>query len=911
MTAESSPRYVVGVDLGTTHCALAWSPIARVDVSLLELPQLIAPGEVAARPLLPSFLYLPAEGELAPGDVTLPWGQATRIVGALAQQLGARVPGRLVASAKSWICHGGVNRRAPILPWSAPDEEPHVSPFEAEVAYLEHLRAAWDHVHPDAPLAEQDVVVTVPASFDEVARGLTVEIARAAGIAGVRLLEEPQAAFYDFIGARSEALAELLAGARLVLVIDVGGGTTDLTLVRVTEADEGPPQLERVAVGGHLILGGDNMDAALAHHVQEAAGIKRLDATEWSGLVAAVRRAKERLLAGDREQEVISIARRGSRLVGGAKSVPLTREDVERVLVDGFLPRTRPGEVATRAGRAGLTTLGLPYTTDPAIPRHLCAFLRQHVHAAREAGAEITDGLPRPDRVLLNGGVFNAKVMVARLAEVLEGWYGAPVPVLEHTSLDTAVARGAARFALGKRGFGPVIEGGSARAYYIGVDDPDGRRRALCVAPRGMAEGVTVKAEGRLFELLVGRPVSFPIYACAGDRHDKAGALIDIDDELDPLPPIETALRADDMSLGADQALPVQLAATLTTSGSLELYVVSATLPPRQWRLEFALTEEVARPTGDEAEVEPAPLPAEFGHARSRIDEVFGGERRPDAKAAGRLRGELERLIGPRGAWSSRLCRALGSALLAHGERRGLTVEHERAWLRLVGWCLRPGFGEAGDPERLAALWAIHGEGLKHPDDAATATEWWVMWRRVAAGLDRRQQAALYDDVRGWLSGKPPQGRKGHGLPEMLRMLAALELLTAERKQQAGAWFLQRVKKVGSWWPLGRLGARELFCSDDAEVVPTATAEAWLGRVLALDWEKDDTAAFAAVLLARETGDPTRDVDDALRTQVIKRLRAAKARARWIAVVESHAALSDKDAGALLGDSLPAGLRLA
>ncbi len=936
--SEKSARYVVGVDLGTTHCAVAASPVDHPAIELIDIPQLVARGETRARPLLPSFLYLQAPGELDESALALPWGPCERVVGSYARALGERVPSRLVASAKSWICHGGVNRRAPILPWNAPEEEPHISPFQASVHYLAHLRAAWDHARPDAPLAEQDVVVTVPASFDDDARSLTVEIAREAGLSNIRLIEEPQAAFYDFLGARAgagasaldEALADGLDEARLILVVDIGGGTTDLTLVRAAaDPDGGPPQLERLAVGGHLMLGGDNMDAALAHHVQQLAELESLDATEWSALVQAARQAKEVLLAADAPREtVVSIQRRGSRLIGNTRSVTLTRKDVQSVLLDGFLPRTRPTEVASRKGRAGLTTLGLPYTTDPAIPRHICTFLRKHVYAAREAGARIEDGLPRPDRLLLNGGVFNAPAIVSRLQDVLKGWYGETVPLLKHTSLDTAVARGAARYALGKRGFGQLITGGSARAYYIGVDQrTPGARKAFCVAPRGMDEGSTVRVEDQVFALVVGRMVQFPVYSYTGDRVDPVGALIEVpegdDDDLTLLPPLETSLRARaDLHVGDDGTVPVHLSATLTESGTLEIYLVTVELPPRQWRLEFALSEH-AETSWSSADSEPEdvrePLPTHFPEAKARLEQVYGDDRLGgDDRAGKRLRKDLEKHLGPRGEWSSSTCRALASILIDRRAFRGRTPAHELAWLRLVGWCLRPGFGARGDAARVDTLWSLleagEGEGggsLVHREDKTIGGEWWVLWRRVAGGLSRARQDALFDAVRPWLAGgRPPPGPRAHGKPEMIRMLAALEQLSAARKQEAGAWFLQRHKKVGSWWPLGRLGARQPFRGRAEDVVPPEIAEAWIERILELNWNKADGAAFAAVLIARMTGDPARDVRPPLRKAVLARLRSQKSPSRWIGIVSEKSSLSERDTKQLFGDSLPAGLRM-
>lgn len=920
----SDVRFVVGIDLGTTHCVIAASPVQRAATQLFDVPQLVAPGEVAARPLLPSFLYLPAEGELAPHDLVLPWGPARPIVGELARRLGAKTPTRLVASAKSWICHGGVNRRAPILPWSAPDSEPHVSPFEASVHCLAHLRAAWDAAHPEAPLARQEVVVTVPASFDEGARDLTLEAAREAGLGSIRLIEEPQAAFYDFLGEHEQDLGARLGEAKLVLVVDIGGGTTDLTLLRVLPPDEssaGQPRLERIAVGGHLLLGGDNMDAALAHHALEKAKIDRkLDPSEWSALVQSARQVKERLLAADAADEaVISIQQRGARLIGGTRSVTLERDEARRVLLDGFLPMTGPAEVAQRAARAGLTTLGLPYATDPAIPRHVCAFLRKHVEAALEVGARVEDGLPRPDLLLLNGGVFNAPAAVERLSQVLAHWYGgAAVPLLEHTSLDTAVARGAARYALARRGLGAVIGGGTARAYYIGVEGPSGERRALCVGPRGMEEGTTVAVPNRIFQLVLDRQVAFPLYAYTGDRADPAGALIDVDDELEPLPPVETVMRAKGEAVKAGEAggVPVTLSATLSESGALELYLVTVELPPRRWRLEFALAGEPSsgKPAAAEPEKTAEPsqaLPARFADARRFVERAFAEGGPGDPEKAKGVRAELEEVLGPRGEWSAATCRASWEVCMARKASRRKSPIHELNWLRLVGWCLRPGFGAPGDGERVRQMWALHGEGLAHSAKANWA-EWWIMWRRVAAGLDRAQQHALFADVRPWLEPghATPAGPRAHGLVEMVQLLAGLERLGRAEKELAGQWFLQRADKVGTWWPLGRLGARVPFHGEARDVVSAEVAAAWLERILALDWARADGAAFAAASIARLSGDPARDLAPELRERVLARLRETGAPASWVDMVSRATALSERDAGRVFGDALPAGLRL-
>lgn len=934
-------RFVVGIDLGTTHCVVASAPLtgpvpAADAVRIFAVPQLVAPGEVADRPLLPSFLYLPAEGEFAAGDRGLPWGEAPVPVGELARKRGAQAPTRLVASAKSWICHGGVNRRAPILPWGAPDSEPHLSPFDAQVLCLAHLRAAWDAAHPEAPLRHQEVVVTVPASFDEVARALTAEAAAEAGLPAVRLIEEPQAAFYDFLGAHRDDLAAAVGDARLALVVDVGGGTTDLTLVRIEPGEDGSPRFERVAVGGHLMLGGDNMDAALAHFVLKKSGIERkLDPTEWAALVQAARLAKEQLLAADApESAPVTLMQRGSRLIGGTRTVTVTRAEAEAVLVDGFVPFTGPAEVADRGGRAGLTTLGLPYTSDPAIPRHVCAFLRRHVQAAAAAGAAVVDGLPRPDRILFNGGVFAAPALQARLEAIIAGWFGAgAVTRLPHTSLDTAVACGAVRFALGRRGVGPAIGGGTARAYYVGVAGADGRARAFCVAPKGMEEGRTVEVVDRRFHLVLDRPVAFPIYGFAGDRVDAAGKVVDLDPDFEALPAVRTVLRQKgDLQVdAATGAVPVRLSATLTESGTLALSLVTVELPPQRWRLDFALAGEGAEEAeagatlasqatqGESLPEEPppdtTPLPAGFLEARRTVERTYGGGRLAyDAEAAAGLRATVERAIGPRGQWTSGVCRALFDCLLAVAPRRGTTAVHELNWLRLASFCVRPGVGAHGDAARVEALWALHAEGLKHPEAKANHGEWWILWRRAAAGLSAARQAQLCADVAPWLApqkGPPPPGPRAHGQAEMLRLLAALDRLTPEAKTQAGGWLLAHFKQANSWWPLGRLGARVPPHGSARSAVPPAVAAEWLDKVLPLDWKTADGAAFAAVMLARFTGDPARDLDAERRAAVVKRLTEFGAPSPWITQVTQAVDLSEGDTGRVLGDALPAGLRLA
>ena len=457
----SAARYAIGVDLGTTHSALSWVDLATSDgedtvQGVMPIPQLTAPGAVDALALLPSFLYLPHADELAPGELALPWSpDAGQIVGTLARSRGATTPARLVSSAKSWLSHAGVDRRAPILPADAPSEVQRVSPFQASTRVLEHIRAAWDHAHPEAPLAEQDVTVTIPASFDPAARELTVEAAREAGYARLTLLEEPQSALYSWIQGSNGAWRKQVRPGDLILVIDIGGGTSDFSLIAVLER-EGSLELHRVAVGDHILLGGDNMDLALAHLVARklAAAGTSLDAWQMRALTHGCRVAKEKLLGGeaDAASEPIVVPSRGSKLIGGSIRTELTRDEVSGAILDGFFPQVDASARPVARVRAGLSQLGLPYAQDAAVTRHLAAFLGRQLGAMAEleghGAGEVRGTFIHPSAVLFNGGVLKSPVLAQRVLATLNGWLASedapPARLLAGADLDLAVACGAA-----------------------------------------------------------------------------------------------------------------------------------------------------------------------------------------------------------------------------------------------------------------------------------------------------------------------------------------------------------------------------------------------------------------------------------------------------------------------------------
>ena len=544
-----SPRFVVGIDLGTTNSVVAYVDTSTLDrdaespsAAVLPVPQLVKAGLVEPRERLASFLYLPAAGELPAESRRLPWGVAEHVVGELARTRGAEVPGRVVVSAKSWLCSIGVDPTEPILPWHAPDDVATTSAVAASAAYLAHLRAAWDAAMPE-PLASQDVQLAVPASFDAAARELTVRAAADAGLGPVHLVEEPQAAFYAWLASTHGAWRRAVGVGDVILVCDVGGGTTDLTLVAVGE-EGGALVLERKAVGDHILLGGDNMDLALAHVVRERLAAQGTVLDDWQlrGLVHGCRDAKERLLAdAPRDKEPVVVLGRSRKVVGGAVRTDVTRAEVEAALLDGFFPKIGPDARPHVARRMGLQEIGLRYASDPAVTRHVAAFVGRHRDVAPEGVSA----------VLMNGGVMHAPRFRERLTSVLRSWRGGDVRVLGGTDPDLAVAEGAAVYGLARRGRGVRIRGGTARAYYVGVEVAApavpgiaAPVKALCVAPFGMEEGTEVELPGAEFGLVVGEPAEFRFFGSSVRRDDVAGAVVERwrPGEVEELAPVEATL---------------------------------------------------------------------------------------------------------------------------------------------------------------------------------------------------------------------------------------------------------------------------------------------------------------------------------------------------------------------------------
>ncbi|MGA2245623.1 MAG: Hsp70 family protein [Verrucomicrobiota bacterium] len=922
--------YIVGIDLGTTNCAVAFAdPAQGPDAPVMDfpIPQLQRPGEVAGLPLLPSCLYVSGDHELPAGSTRLPWGGSPRLIaGAFARWQGARVPGRLVTSAKSWLCHPGVNRSAPILPWGAPAGVARVSPVEASALLLSHLAAAWNAAHPEAPLARQDVVITVPASFDEVARALTVDAARQAGLEKFTLLEEPQAAFYDFTAHHRHDLAEVLKGVRLVLVVDVGGGTTDFTLIQ-TGVTAGGPALRRIAVGDHLMLGGDNMDAALARHVEErlVAGGRKLSATQWNQLVQATRAAKEALLGeAAPKHHGLAVAAEGSQLMSGTLSTEIQGAEAGQLILEGFFPACAPDALPRRTARTALQELGLPYAQDPAITRHLAAFLRQHAAACSTAlnGQPDGDALPRPDAILFNGGVFNSGKISERLVEVVSSWWPAApqIRVLPHHSLEFAVARGGACSGLARLGLGRRISGGSAHALYVGLaaEQEASAPRAICLIPRGHEEGPPIELKDLSFELTLGRPVQFPLFSTTSDRIDRPGDIVEIGGEFRALPPIHTLFKGTEARA---TKVPVHLRAILTELGTLELWCVANTGDER-WRLEF----ELRATTTQAAATVIQSMPARFDLVRTVIDRVYGRKPMPvGAREVKQLGRTLEKAVGPREEWRLPLLRELWSVLYEGAGHRRRSADHERVFFQLAGYSLRPGFGYPLDEWRCEQTFLLFGQSVTFHAEQPVWSEFWVMWRRLAGGLAEAQQQTLWHYLKPHLArrippesakaGPKPKGSHPEGLDEMVRVAASLEHLDPAEKAILGNWIVQRLKNpttsAGPWaWALGRLGARVPVYGSSHKTVDPDQAAAWLSLLLDTGLRQIDGTAFAAAQMARLTGDRTRDLDTEIRARAISALKSAGAAETWLRMLSEVLTLEHADEARALGDTLPIGLRL-
>ena len=941
---ESPSRYLIGLDLGTTNSAVAYIDIREgvndadsSGIKVFDVAQLAGAGEVRALPLLPSFLYFPTEDEISSGAVALPWDERpSSIAGAMARDQGALVPSRQVASAKSWLCQSAIDRTADILPREAEPPEPKVSPVEASARYLVHLRNSWNGAmagdgDPQQLFENQEIVLTVPASFDEEARELTVEAARQAGLKNLTLLEEPLAAFYAWMAKHRNGLSGQLRDGECVLICDVGGGTSDFSLVVAHVAGE-DVEFERTAIGEHLLLGGENLDLALARRVEQKLNTK-LSLRQRHALRVVCTAAKERLLGDDNIDSLpINILGGGRSVVGQMLSSELSRGEVVELLTSGFLPLTTPEETPARTRVAGLREIGLPYVADPAITKHLAAFLKQAALADAQPKAQpnINGGvaMARPDAVLFNGGFCIPAIARERITEAISHWFdghGEWRPrILNNEAMSSAVAIGAAYYGRVRRGIGLRVKAGSARTYYIGMRSEQGIK-AVCVLPSGTNEGTTLPLLDREFSVLANRPVSFHLYS-SRTRHDPHGAIVDLHpDEVHRHAPLVTLLRYGKKL--QQMELAVRLSVSFTEVGTLELWCESVSSPHR-WRLQFELRREASA-------TEQSEHPSRASHAtRHRascvseqsqesalrlLERAFAkpGTGDGDTGDPASLVGELESVIGlKRESWPIAMLRIFCDVLLNVADGCKLSPRHEVRWLNLFGYCLRPGFGDPQDGQRITQARRIYQAGLAFPRELQSHVDWLVLWRRIAAGLSAAHQHELRNYLGGLGIGRKKPGTRLNSQVEHdgWRLLASLEHLSGATRAALGSELLRKLKKEpadsGWLWSLGRFGARIPLYGSLTCVVPAPTAAEWIAALVDLRELTHETAS-AIVQLGRRVDDPARDISpDVLRSAIAALKPAGVADDTFLRPMYEYVAPARADVLRTFGEPLPKGLEL-
>jgi molecular chaperone DnaK (HSP70) len=876
----------VGIDLGTTNSALAWIDPSEAEdlnfppIHIFEVPQPIAPGKIEPRRTLPSFLFL-EEG---------------RPVGVYAREQGALVPTRLVHSAKSWLSNPDVDRTAKILPWDSQETGRVLSPVEVSSEFLRKFREAWDKQH-TTPLAEEDIVLTVPASFDEEARELTVMAAAEAGLPKLTLLEEPAAAFYSWIANNFERSRKLLYDGQTVLVCDVGGGTSDFSLIRVSrEGDR--VDFTRTAVGKHLLLGGDNLDLTLAWLVETKLGVP-LSIRQRSGLRRQCTAAKERLLADPNLKSVeITVLGAGASLVGGSLKTEILHAEALELALEGFLPITERGDAPKEEKRSLFRELGLPYVTDPAITKHLNVFL--------EGAAQ------QPDAILFNGGFFIPEICRDRVADAVGHWYGKRPEILENRDLDLAVATGAAYYSyVRSTGSGVLVRGGLPRTYYLGLGQQSEEKiSAVCLVPRGAEEGATLEIDRADVQLVANRPVSFRLYSSLTRTEDQPGEVVEFaanDENLHTHAPLHAVIRFGKKT--GEKFIPVKVGARLTEVGTLETWCESK-ISDHRWRLQFELRKRAA----ETDRKKPAAVVSEEAvrQASELVRNVFS----PSGKAQiapEELPAKLEQLLAlGRGSWPLTAIRTLADVFLESADGRKKSPAFEARWFNLGGFCLRPGFGFPGDDFRIEQTRRIYAGGLQNTNQVQCEIDWWIFWGRIAGGLNRNQQVDLYQRLAPNLlpRGGKKQRLNSALLREMWRTASSLELLPIQTKTELGDALVRAVKagtaRESELWCIARLGARELFYGPMNQVLPPATVTRWVEALLPIPSAADTLAS-----LGRRTDDPMRDLSPATREAVRQKLAAHAHAESLLAIFEADEERDERALGRIFGEELPSGLVLA
>ena len=923
-------QYVIGIDLGTTNSAVSYVDVSALRQSLeqtreapdknkvikvFNVPQLTGHGEFTKIPVLPSFLYIPGEYDISKEVLKHPWKKRDDLfAGSFARDHGSKIPSRLVSSAKSWLCNPRADRKAKILPWGAAEGVEKVSPVTATAEYLGHIRSAWNHFVKDEDkfLENQFVVITVPASFNEEARDLTMEAVRLAGLGeSVTLLEEPLAAFYSWLILHEADWQAHIREDDLILVCDVGGGTTDFSLITLKET-EGSPRFERVAVGDHLILGGDNIDLALAKVVEGKFGSKTsLSSDKWKTLCHRCREAKEKILEHGERSVRITLKGEGRALIAGTLAADLTRGDVETILRGQFFADVQSSGFSPADAGKEIADFGLPFEKESSVTRHIINFLETHRDTVKNV---LGKDVPMPDFILFNGGTLKPSLVQSRIKESVRRWFKTSEPnkpvILENNRPELAVGVGASYYGLVKQGIGVRVGSGSPRSYYLGISKADTaeKQNAVCIVERGLDEGSIIDLPDMAFEVRANQPVSFDVFSSSFRSGDTAGSIIEIDDSLTGMAPIQTVIRFG--KSGGKKQIPITMGAEYTEMGSLSMFCRSA-VSDHQWKLQFQLRNSAESSGARETEVYDDAL---IDRACEQIDKAFSNESDPNDNLK-KIAKTIETLVDQRKVnWPLTFLRCLADKLIEIAPARTRSAAHESRWLNLTGFCMRPGFGDAFDEERARKLWKIYLAGLTFEKTQQNRLEWWIFIRRIAAGLKAGQQRQFFQDTSPLLVKKNKAKLSPQELVELWMASGNMERLLVKDKVILAKALMPQLKPGKKmdrlFWTLSRLGSRELLYGSVDRVLPSAEVVRWINQVTKKQWKPADPVPALIAALARKTGDRTRDLPEESIALILDWMIAQGVENKFKNQVKEKTGMDIKEKNQQFGERLPAGLVL-
>ena len=905
-------RFIIGIDLGTTNIAVTFVDLNSENktISLFKIPQIIAPGEIEDLELFPSFCFFP-DIKLNKAEMMNPsWNsKSSYTVGSYARDYGATIPNRFISSAKSWLCHSGVERKEKILPWGGNLAEVMHSPLEITSFYLDYIKKAWNHKYAHLKdsfgnpclFEEQNIVITIPASFDETARELTIEAARLAGCKQINLLEEPLAAFYSWLDLNSDSWQEQIAKDERVLVIDIGGGTSDFSIIELNENGA----LERTAAGNHLLLGGDNIDIAIAKKIEEKWNTE-LPHGDWLTLCQKTRQAKELLLNNlTLKSADITLLSQGSSLIGNLRKHTLERSELEELLIEGFFPMIEQNAPSPQKKR-GIQKMGLPYETDPSIPAHLLQFLK---YAQSISARSLKEGDALfPDKVLFNGGTMIPEILRKRIISSIQNWFnGRELIELSSRDLSLAVAYGASYYGRTKSHGGVKVKTAATKSYYLKVAqaDKDDSAKILCIMPRGSDENKKIHTPGS-FTIETNRTVHFPLFSSATRIGDREGTFLDESEDISFVSSLFSMLR---YGKHEKVSLDAGITSELTESGVLRIELESKKTT-HKWPLKF----DVRLITDDELTALPENIITFdneiVNRSKSFLTNYFLSSKTQNIS----IFKELESITSvPKDEWPIHFLRSLSDTLMEIDYKTLILADSEAKWLNICGFALRPGFGDPEDEIRLRKAWQLWASGLNNPNDPQTASEWWVFWRRIISGLKSGHQLSIYQEVsknlfpKGIYQQRIKLGEQPKA--EMFRCLGSLELLGEKQKKLVGNILIERAKKLEPYefWVLARIGARKLFHAPSNNTIASQTVESWVLDLLE-DKVQSIDKFFAISRMASLTPDRASNISGETLAKAIKFLKDSKAPAHWIKHLETVTEDNQQERSKLLGDSVPLGI---